>query len=263
MPNDAIKLEEDDPKLRGRLSPRASLKEAMEGIRQVYANVGAGPYSRVTIAAALGHSSENGASNAKVGNLTHFGLLDRTGSVYRLSSIGQAIVAPTSEAEEKDGIVKAAKSPGLYADVLTAYSNKALPAMLANLLARNYGVLPKSSEDVAQRMRETFEFAGLLRNGILYADPELPKAEVVPATASQTTSPVPQNATEVTLPNPAPAPSQRADTEGKTQSYTISLGSSGKIATITVPIPFEALHVKRISKWVEYMSSVVDDEDLG
>jgi hypothetical protein len=233
---------------KGRTSPALALPEAAEGLRQVYAQLGKGPYSRDLVATALGHKPGSGTANSKVGALTHYGLLDRTGSSYSVSEIGTKLLMPENDDEPIAALADAAKSPGLYAELVEAFAGKALPHLLPNILARNYGVLPKSSEEVAQTFRATMEYAGLLRNGILYSEPQ--PSSATPANGPDSTEQMPDvKVTARILPK----------NEG-TQRYTIPLGKDGRLAVIDLPVPVSAADLSRVRAWVEFMIMVTVDE---
>jgi hypothetical protein len=156
---------------RQRKAPSHNLAEALNFLGDVERNLGRGPFSRASIAAALGHSSESGPFSRKAGAMLHFDLLERTGTNYRISKTGQSILRPTDDKERAATLATAAQSPTLYAELIHRFANQALPNLLPNILIREFGVHPNSAEEVALNFRDTMEFAGLLQHGILHTAP--------------------------------------------------------------------------------------------
>lgn len=156
--------------------PSSNLETALENIVTLKEKLGKGPYSRDEAAKALGYKGVNGISAGKIAACGYFGLLTRSGSSYSLSELADQIINYTSEAERQVAIVTACKTPALYNKLLQSYNEQALPQMLANILSRNYGIADKASDLAARTFRESVEFAGLMKNGIILvnADTSLP-----------------------------------------------------------------------------------------
>src|SRR4051812_35475783 len=102
---------------RSRRYPAASVRDAIAYLEQIHVGIGTTPVSRETMVQALGHSSVNGASKAKLAVLSHFGLLDREGERYRISELGIRIVIPRSDAERDAAIVDAVRQPALFQEL--------------------------------------------------------------------------------------------------------------------------------------------------
>jgi hypothetical protein len=142
-------------------------------LEKVRTGVGLGAAKRELIAQALGYKSLSGHAARRLGSLSHYGLLERAGKgAARISALGKAILMPTSDSEKTQAIGVAARTPNLYSALLAKHTGHALPTMLTNLLSREHGVSPTGAEDAANTFRETMEFAGLLRNGVLVAEPQ-------------------------------------------------------------------------------------------
>lgn len=183
MPEEASVESAGDTQKRekGRGSPSIALSEAVALLEKIFEALGNGPFGRDSIGEAMGHKPGSGAANSKVGSLTHFGLLSRNGGgTYSISEIGTQILHPKDEAERQSGMIAAAKSPGLYSDLIEKFQKKSLPSMLGNILHREHQVLQVNADEVATRFRETMSAVGLLRNGVLHTDP------IEPSTAAQT-----------------------------------------------------------------------------
>jgi hypothetical protein len=154
---------------RGRTSPSHALEDAIDGVRRVFESLGATRHSRDDASQAMGYKPGSGAANSRVGSLTHFGLLERHGASYQVSALARRILEPTDDAERQAAVAEAASTPSLYAELLAELDGEPFPPMLANILSRNYGVVPKNAEEVANRFQESLRFAGLLRDGKVQA----------------------------------------------------------------------------------------------
>lgn len=159
---------------RSRKSPGFTLEKTLELARQIKDSLGSHPSSADMLANSLGHNNRNnGAAARKIGSLVHYNLVTRENNgQYSLSELSTKILMPTSDEEKHEAICEAAKKPALYSELLAKYTNSALPSMLSNILTREYGIISKKSNEVAETFKQTMEFAGLLRNGILYDEPQ-------------------------------------------------------------------------------------------
>lgn len=246
---------------RGKKVPRHTLREAVEFIRTIVEACGRGPFDRQSIAIALGHSSENGASNSKVGALTHFGLLERSGGAYRLSSIGFGIVFPTSEDESAACIAKAAIEPTVFAELYAEFAGKAIPRLLPNLMQRRFGLSSNASEAAVTVFHETLSFAGLLKNGIVLAEPE---SEITDS-RSQVAGRHPLDDAEKHLASPAVAStidkvvSRRVE---QTRIFPIPLSRS-RVANIELPGNLTAGDLERIHGWLRLMEDVLTEAEIN
>lgn len=225
----------------GRRSPMYPLGEAISMIQAVRTNLGEGPFDRTAIASALNQSVSSGAFAVRVGALTHFGLLEREANVYRVSQLAEKIIYPTSDAVKQSALVAAACTPNLYQDLIAAFRGKALPQLLQNILIHNHEVSSSTAKEVASRFRQTMEFAGLLRQGVLYSDPA---AEADPLTVSKPES------IEVIEPPKIVANKEPED------CYSIPV-SKGRKAAVKLPLPLSKADIQRIVAWFNLMEEVL------
>jgi hypothetical protein len=236
---------------RSRRYPAASVRDAIAYLEQIHVGVGMTAVSRETMVQALGHSSVNGASKAKLAVLRHFGLLDREGERYRISELGKRVVIPRSDAERDAATVDAVRQPALFQELGATFDQQRLPAMLANVIARDFGVTAQASAEVADVFTRSAEQAGLLIDGVLRWTGERDQA------AGTDTSPERLERHQST----AQLSSERAlSAADGTESYTIPLDSRGKKALIHIPVPTASKDLDRIAAWVSYMRSVVSDD---
>ncbi len=238
-----------------------SIAGAIQLLQMVGDKVGYGSASRETIAEALGYRTLNGTSRRKLAALSHYALLTRSGGTYRISDLGKQILMPRDDVEYKNAIATAAQQPAFYQTLIGRFEGHTLPTMLANILVREYGIVPRTSEEVARTFRESMEFAGLQRHGILTTE-RLPNS----SGPSDSTLLI-QSPTD----NPSSTPVTKTDIgkdllDGtnqtlRRQQYTIALDERGTLATVDLPIPLTRRDLTRIRAWVEYMLGVVNDQD--
>ncbi len=160
-------------KRRSAAYPGVSLEDALTATKQLRDNLGAGPYSRESAAQAMGYNGVSGASSTKVAACVHFGLLDRENNVYRQSDLSKQIFVFTSEDERRAALRVAIQKPTLYAKLFEAFDGSALPAMLSNVLVRNYQITERVAKEAASNFIHSAEYAGVLANGVLNLDNNL------------------------------------------------------------------------------------------
>ncbi len=246
---------------RGVQYPGDNLADALAMLEKVRTAVGVGAAKRELIASAIGYKSLSGHAARRLGSLAHYGLLERAGKgAARISQLGKAILMPTSEAEKTLAIVEAVKQPNLFATLLAKHTGHALPTMLPNMLAREHGVNASVAEQAATTFRESVEFAGLLRNGVLYSslesdDPAATGNNAAPAsrtTAPESAGQVPKRVTEGAGEGPS------ADV----MTYTIALDPrTTRVASISMPVPVTARDLRNVEAWVTYMKMAMLDEE--
>ena len=253
-----------DKEERGPKTPGVSLGAAVNLLRQVKDGVGFGKAARENVVRAMGYGSLNGRSNRALAALVHFGLLERAGgSAVEISALGKQVLLPRDEAETSKALADAAMRPALYKKLFARFQGGGLPTLLPNILVREFGVIPSSSEEVAKIFRETVTDAGLLRNGVLHDALE----------ASESASEVNSDSLEETV-VPAddarkPAYSASRDRQIGAPSavgqgsvrHTIPLDAEGdRVAVIEIPKPLAKSDMARIRAWANFLSSLEADE---
>lgn len=145
--------------------PSATLKQAIELTQKIVeSGLGKGPYTRQVITHTLGYSEASGLIAAKMAACVHFGIMTNNGSGYRLSSLGESLVDPTSE-NYKYNLCRAVNIPVLYAQLIADYNNHLLPRNLENLLMKHYNIDETVVPKVARVFRASLEYAGALKRG--------------------------------------------------------------------------------------------------
>jgi len=245
MADDNVKTE------RGTQHPGDNLEAAIQLLEKYKAAIGLGVASRETVAEALGYSGITGTSSRRMGSLTHYGLLERSAGGYKVSELGKKLLMPKNDAERVAAIVEAARHPKLYAALFDKYSDHALPNLLPNILVREFGVAANAADAATKTFRETAEFAGLLRNGVLT---NLVHQQPAPIHQSDGIDGAPVSE------QPRPSGVRAPPLEG-VQEYTVPLDETGRVGMIRLPLPVTAKDVRRVRAWSDYMSSVLTDQD--
>jgi len=253
---------DSDREGRGPNAPAETLAAAVQLLQLVRDRLGLSSASRESIAEALGYRTLNGTSRRKLAALSHYDLLTRNGGVYRISDLGKQILIPRNETEQRRALAVSARKPAFYQRLFERYAGQPIPSMLPNILVREFGIRPQSSEEVARTFRESQEYAGLLKNGILLT--ELDSATV---RATETVDPMSPPPVQQRVPADGGAPlstTVEAGHDGKQrQRYTIPLDKQGGLATVELPIPVRERDLKKVSAWVTYMETVIDDDEEG
>lgn len=147
--------------------PAFSIQEIIEATKSLKEHLGDGPYSRDSMAIALGYKGITGSSAMKIASCVHFGLLDRNGNTYSQSELANHIFNFISEEERTNSLLIAFGKPALYQKLIAEYSGKSLPLMLESILIRNYGIQENAVKSAVSTFRESAEYVGVLKNGVL------------------------------------------------------------------------------------------------
>ncbi|MCH7591192.1 MAG: hypothetical protein IH989_00220 [Planctomycetes bacterium] len=256
--------EEKNRRQRGRNTPFFPLGECVQFVQVLHERIGKGPFSRSAVAAAWDQAFKSGAFDRKIGALMHFGLLERSGTQYRVSQEAMCIVSPTSTQEESNSIVACARGPVVYAELFAKFQGQALPARLSNVLSREHGVALKSSEDVAKVFLETVAFAKLERHGILHTEPHEDGARANDVSGLPATEQLPggnQDANRIPGAHAAANAAAASHVRGNVQDYTIPLKGTGECAMISLPVPLQERDLKQVKAWLDYMLGIAKEEE--
>lgn len=244
----------DSKRPRSKAYPRIGVEEAIELVKQIRSAIGAGPFSREAVAESMGLSPKSGYANSKTAAMVHYGFLDRSGSSYHMTGLAERVLHPTHADEEREAAIEAVKNPTLFESLFERFGGSSLPSLLANILARDFGITGNQATDVAATFRASVEFAGLLRNGILLSDSGFTKPP----------SPEPKTATNVlALPvgsnggTPTP-PLQTPAISSANRQFQIPL-KAGKVAVLALPSQVESRDLDRIKQWIDLMEDALTD----
>jgi hypothetical protein len=205
--------------------PGITLEKAIEATKLLRDNLGAGPYSRDSAAAALGYKAVSGASIQKISACVHFGLLTRKSNAYSQSELADKMFRYISEDERVQAIRTAVQKPTLYTKLITEFSGRALPKMLDNVLVRNYGITERVAKDAASVFEKSLQFAGLLQNGIITVDAPVEAAQVAEDDAGVAASETPADESVAPFEKSAPV-APPADPAVSTSHLTIAIPST-------------------------------------
>ena len=239
----------DSARQRGTTSPKHSLEETIGFLRQIADSYGDRKASRESLGQALGHQGLSGAMSIKVGSLTHYGLLLREGDAYKTSPLAQRILHPRDDAERQGAIREAAKSPNLYAKLFVELNGKAVPSLFESVLKRDHGVTSDNAASVVSTFKETAEFAGLMRNGII--ESEGGRASETAKAGSPIAVTTEERPGSILEAKPVSAPGL--------EIYSIPL-TKGRVAALNLPRPVTTADLERIKKWVDLMADVLTEE---
>lgn len=247
----------DDRAERSRRYPAISLREAINSLELLHRGVGLTGGSRETLAQAIGHTTLNGTSKRKIAALLQYGLIEKEGERYKVSDLGRRIIIPVSEQEKIEAIAEAARRPTLFQEIGSAFDQQPIPSMLANVLAREYGVLPQASAEVANLFVQTVDQAGLIVDGVLAWN-----GERSPSASADSPSAEPRLRGMNAMGSNAPTlPLEESLHSGPYQDYSIPLDNRGRKALIHLPTPVTTHDLSRLRGWVAYMQGVISDED--
>ncbi|MDP2720700.1 MAG: hypothetical protein Q8O75_02045, partial [bacterium] len=161
-------IESTKPKrVRSSAYPAIDLENALKLTERLRGNLGQGPYARDAMAKAIGYGSLSGLAGQKIAALAHFGLLSRKANAYQQSTLADRILHPVSDQDRHSAILESAQTPKLYTNLITKFRKLALPTLLHNIISREFNISEKISQKAAEDFKNSLEFAGLLKNGVV------------------------------------------------------------------------------------------------
>lgn len=124
-------------------------------------------FSRDNAATELG-LQKGGDAFRKIAALSHFGLISRKGSSYKVAPLAKQIIFPGDDDNVKQNAIRdAVKNPTLYRALIISYQGKQLPTALYHRLITTERFNQSVAEKVAKDFKKSVEFAGILKNGII------------------------------------------------------------------------------------------------
>lgn len=147
--------------------PSVDLEKAIPLVQKLNEKFQDDAFSRDNAVVELG-LQKGGDAFRKIAALAHFGLINRKGSSYNITSLAKQIIFPgDDERIKQSAIKKAAKNPKLYRNLVLSYQGKQLPTALHHRLITNESFNQSVAEKVAKDFKKSMEFAGILKNGIM------------------------------------------------------------------------------------------------
>jgi len=149
----------------GNVPPWMDLREAIELIKTIYEK-GGGSMGLDDLATLMNHTIKSSAFTMKMGAMRAFGLVNTDGQIVKLSSLGSAIVAPSSSDEYREAVFKAFNAISLYSSLHQKYRGGYLPedSFLANTLQREFGVSSENREKWVESFKQSGRAVGVIRD---------------------------------------------------------------------------------------------------
>jgi len=147
---------------RSRAYPGVSLQDSISNLRMVSAAIGQGANTRLDIAIALGSERETGATSRKIATMIMFGLVQKSGEGYSITSLGKKILRPLP-GEEMTLLKEAFLSAPLFADILERFGpEKRIPEALGRILERSFEIVAPNGDYAARIFMESARHAGIV-----------------------------------------------------------------------------------------------------
>lgn len=147
--------------------PSITLSEAIQFSEKLTSAYPRSSFDRESAVKAMGYESVSGASSPKVAALVYYGLLEKKANTYKNSDLSQRILNFLTEKERQEAILEAVGRPKLFNALITEYAGRAIPSTLSSVLIRQHGISAKAADKVAQIFKDSADFAGIYKNGIL------------------------------------------------------------------------------------------------
>ena len=141
--------------------PALSLAEAIQRIKPVFERERLHPMPREVVLKGLGYAGPNGAALGTLSAVGKYGLLEKSGDSYRVSSRAVAILHPSSPEEELEALRAAALEPPLFAELVQQFpGGQVSDDNLRSFLVRQ-GFSSGALSGVIQAFRETMQMVSL------------------------------------------------------------------------------------------------------
>ena len=182
-------------KARGSAYPSMALTDAVDKLRSVASELGAGQGNRMVVLKAMGYKGESGTAGRAIASLGYFNLLDKMpDSSYKVSKLGLEIIYPET-GNNSAALKTAALSPALYAKLHERYTGMSIPPELKNTLIHTHGVNVNGADGAAKDFIATMTYAGLVGvDGLVASNKTADQnSDEAGATAHEQPSPPPYN----------------------------------------------------------------------
>jgi hypothetical protein len=199
--------------------PALQLKDAVEGVEKLFAEIQRSSVDGTTASKALGYSSENGAARTKLGALNAYGLIDRGKKLVNVTDLGIAIAHPLQDSRER-GLREAALRPALFKEIWDNH-RQCSESVLASTLVHK-GLDTGSAAQAAKIFKANIAFAGLTDSNYNPSEkPPLPHVDqggggAAETTKQKTTPPMTANVRYLPIPldiGEAPIPVGMSDSD--------------------------------------------------
>lgn len=178
--------------------PPTHLKDAVDAVEKLFAEIQRSSVDGTTASKALGYSSENGAARTKLGALNAYGLIDRGKKLVSVTDLGIAIAHPLADSRER-GLREAALRPELFKEIWANHRQCSESVLASTLVHKGFDA--QSAAQAAKIFKANVAFAGLKDSE--YSPPNPPKATPPisgAATGGSTTPPMTANVRYLSIP---------------------------------------------------------------
>ena len=146
------------PRTRSRAYPAISLPEAIGRVEKLYEVAAQKPVSRDQAFHGLGFAGANGVSVGVVSAVRKYGLVEKTGQVYRVSRLAVRLIDGKSASDRQTALEEAVKRPNIFAELWGAFRGQdPSPDDLAAYLAGS-GFSPTAIPKVVSGFRSSIDF---------------------------------------------------------------------------------------------------------
>lgn len=138
--------------------PPLPLKDAVEAVEKLFAEIQRAEVDGVTASKALGYSSENGAARTKLGALNAYGLIDRGKKMVKVTEVGVSIAHPLGDSRQK-GLREAALKPPLFKEIWDNHRQCSESVLASTLIHKGFNA--GSAAQAAKIFKSNVTFASL------------------------------------------------------------------------------------------------------
>ncbi len=237
---------------RSRAYPVLSLEEGKRVMGEILAGLGDGAFSREVLGEILGYSNACGGPGArKIAALAQFGFLRRRAGLYSPTPLALEVVEPSSVAARRGALHRALRQPPLFAALLDRYRPQGrVPAHLAGVLWRDFGITRKASRAAAETFCQSARYAGVLDHDGVF----LPDLEDVPADQTDQTGQTGQT--------PDAGSMATTGLGGSEQRFEFAL-TQGRVARLFLPLELCRRDLEILQKQIDFLEYQVAERASG
>lgn len=162
------KADSDEVKRRyaTRAFPKNTLKDALRLAWSIQDNNGGQPYNKLDLAQSLEYSPESSGFRTLITSSSRYGLTQGSYKAEKISleEIGRSIVAPRSDAERNEGILRALKNVEFFAKFFERFDQSKFPRddLLKNTLIRDFDIPNEDVDDCLEILKRNLTDWGIL-----------------------------------------------------------------------------------------------------
>jgi hypothetical protein len=146
--------------------PKNTLKDALRLAQSIQDNNAGQPYNRLDLAQSLNYSPESGSFRGLITSSNRYGLTQGSYQADKiaLTELGKSIVAPRSDEERNEGLLRALKNAELFKMFFERFDQAKLPRddLLKNTLIRDLGIPQEDVDSFVNILKKNLTDWGLL-----------------------------------------------------------------------------------------------------